>query len=577
MSEIASHDEWRPRHSPWLIALGVMLATFMQVLDTSIANIALPHIAGSLSVTPDQATWVRTSYLVANAIILPMTGWLGNRFGRKRVLIWCIAMFTFASVLCGVALNLPMLILARILQGAGGGAMVPIAQAVLLESFPANKRGTAMAIFTQGVVVAPIIGPTLGGWITDNYSWRWVFYINVPVGILAIFLAEWLVEDPPYIKRNLKAAIDFIGFGLLALWLATLQIVLDKGQEADWFGAEWVRWFTVISAVSMVGFILREFTVKYPLVDLRILKNRNFAVGLFLITIVVAILYGTTVELPLFLQTLMGYPALQSGYALSPRGIGAHILVLELGLRVSDGRGRGETRRRVRPGSNGDARADFHGGFLIVGGADARALQDLGVVVGKEKIERGRTDGHCKVTGVEVGQRVKRWVCGGGAARRTGGAGAGRAATVGCRAVGLQGDADAAGPGDAQGPLPVFAHLQDGDVDDNFAARLVEVVNELLREQELVGRAAHDNGVLALHAVDLGVGHDVAQGSLHVVEVVLLPGIGQIKSLHRLLVEFLALGARVLRDKNGVAGDRAPEGIGHDADDAQCVEERNIV
>ncbi len=340
MSEVASHDEWRPRHSPWLIALGVMLATFMQVLDTSIANIALPHIAGSLSVTPDQATWVLTSYLVANAIILPMTGWLGNRFGRKRVLIWCIAMFTFASVLCGMALNLPMLILARILQGAGGGAMVPIAQAVLLESFPAHKRGTAMAIFTQGVVVAPIIGPTLGGWITDNYSWRWVFYINVPVGILAIFLAEWLVEDPPYIKRNLKAAIDFIGFGLLALWLATLQIVLDKGQEADWFGAEWVRWFTVVSAVSMIGFIARELTVKYPLVDLRILKNRNFAVGLLLITIVVAILYGTTVELPLFLQTLMGYPALQSGYALSPRGIGAFFTTMLVGRLVGRVRNR---------------------------------------------------------------------------------------------------------------------------------------------------------------------------------------------------------------------------------------------
>jgi len=189
-----------PRHSQWLIALGVMLATFMQVLDTSIANIALPHIAGSLSATPDEATWVLTSYLVSNAIILPMTGWLGNYFGRKRLLIWCVMLFTLASAFCGAAPDLPMLILARVLQGAGGGAMVPIAQAVLLESFPSSKRGTAMAIFTQGVVVAPIIGPTLGGWITDNYSWRWVFYINLPVGILAILLAQWLVEDPPYIS-----------------------------------------------------------------------------------------------------------------------------------------------------------------------------------------------------------------------------------------------------------------------------------------------------------------------------------------------------------------------------------------
>ncbi|HEV2434693.1 MAG TPA: DHA2 family efflux MFS transporter permease subunit [Verrucomicrobiae bacterium] len=340
MAELASHDEWRPRHSPWLIALGVMLGTFMQVLDTSIANIALPHIAGSLSATPDEATWVLTSYLVSNAIILPMTGWLGNYFGRKRLFIWCVALFTLASALCGAAPNLPMLILARIFQGIGGGAMVPIAQAVLLESFPSNKRGTAMAIFTQGVVVAPIIGPTLGGWITDNYSWRWVFYINLPVGILAILLAQWLVEDPPYIKRNTKAPIDFIGFGLLALWLATLQIILDKGQEADWFGSEWICWFTSISVVAMIGFIVWEFTVKYPLVDLRILKNRNFAVGVTLITIVVAILYGTTVELPLFLQTLMGYPALQSGYALSPRGIGAFFTTMLVGRLVGRVRNR---------------------------------------------------------------------------------------------------------------------------------------------------------------------------------------------------------------------------------------------
>ena len=249
MSNDPHHQEWHPRHGPWLIALGVMLATFMQVLDTSIANIALPHIAGSLSATTDQATWVLTSYFVANAIILPMTGWLGNHFGRKRVFISCIGMFIFASALCGMAVNLPMLIAARILQGAGGGAMVPIAQAILLESFPVAKRGVAMATFSMAVIVAPIIGPTLGGWITDNYSWRWIFYINLPVGLLAMLLAEWLVEDPPYIKRNLKAAIDFVGFGLLVVWLATLQIALDKGQEADWFGSEWIRWFAGISVL----------------------------------------------------------------------------------------------------------------------------------------------------------------------------------------------------------------------------------------------------------------------------------------------------------------------------------------
>jgi len=327
-------QDWHPRHSPWLVAIGVMLATFMQVLDTSIANIALPHIAGSLSATTDQATWVLTSYLVSNAIILPMTGWLGNHFGRKRVFISCIGMFTLASILCGMALNLPMLILARILQGAGGGAMVPIAQAILLESFPPQKRGIAMATFAQAVVVAPIIGPTLGGWITDNYSWRWIFYINVPIGLLAIFLAEWLVEDPPYIKRNLKAAIDFTGFGLLALWLATLQIVLDKGQDADWLGAVWVRWFIGISVVAMIAFIVWEFRVKDPLVNLRILKSRNFATGLMLMTVIGIILYGTTAELPLFLQTLMGYPALQSGYTMSPRGVAAFFTTFLVGRLV---------------------------------------------------------------------------------------------------------------------------------------------------------------------------------------------------------------------------------------------------
>jgi MFS transporter, DHA2 family, multidrug resistance protein len=323
MSDGALQHDWHPRHNPRLIALAVMGATFMEVLDTSIANIALPHIAGSLSATNDEATWVLTSYLVSNAIILPMTGWLGNHFGRKRVLLSCVMLFTLSSALCGAAVNLPTLILARIFQGIGGGAMVPIAQAILLESFPPHKRGTAMAMFAMGVIVAPILGPTLGGWITDNFSWRWIFYINLPVGALAFFLQEWLVEDPPYIKRNEDAAVDFIGFALLAIWLGSLQITLDKGQEEDWFASRWICWLVAISIVSFVGFIIREFTTDHPLVDLRVLRYRNFGCGLIAMTVLAAILYGTTAELPLFLQTLMGYPALQSGFAMSPRGIAA--------------------------------------------------------------------------------------------------------------------------------------------------------------------------------------------------------------------------------------------------------------
>lgn len=328
------HEEWKPRHSPWLIALGVMLGTFMEVLDTSIANVALPHIGGNLSATPEEATWVLTSYLVANAIVLPATGWLANHFGRKRVFMSCIAIFTLASALCGLAWDLPMLIVARILQGLGGGAMVPIAQAIMLESFPRQKRGAAMAIFAQGVVVAPILGPLLGGWITDSYSWRWIFFINLPVGILAWFMAEWVVEDPPYIKRNLKATIDYVGFGLLVVWLATLQILLDKGQEADWFSADWVCWFAVISVASFIGFIWWEFTTEHPLVDLRVFQFRNFTIGLILMMTLAGILYGTTAQIPLFLQTLMGYPALQSGLAVAPRGAAAFVATFFIGRLV---------------------------------------------------------------------------------------------------------------------------------------------------------------------------------------------------------------------------------------------------
>jgi DHA2 family multidrug resistance protein len=333
MSAIASKPQlldepWRPAAHPWLITIAVMLGTFMEVLDTSVANVALPHIAGNLSASTDEATWVLTSYLVSNAIVLPATGWLSRTFGRKNFLMFCLFLFTFASFLCGAATTLPLLIAARILQGVGGGALQPIAQAILLESFPLAKRGAAMAAYTLGIVFAPIIGPTLGGWITDNYSWRWVFYINIPVGMLAIYMVYTLIEDPPHIRNAKRTRIDYLGFGLMALWLSTFQIIMDKGQQDDWFGAAWVRWATAICILSFVGFIVRELMTDQPIVNLRILKNRNFALGVTVVTVIGVVLYGTTALIPEFLQGLMGYSALNSGLTVSPRGLGSIVAIL---------------------------------------------------------------------------------------------------------------------------------------------------------------------------------------------------------------------------------------------------------
>ena len=326
-----SAQEWRPSFNPWLITISVMCATFMEVLDTSVANVSLPHIAGSLSASTDEATWVLTSYLISNAIVLPSTNWLSSFFGRKQLLMGCITIFTVSSALCGAATSLGMLLAARVIQGIGGGVLQPIAQAVLLESFPREKRGQAMAIYGMGIIVAPIIGPTLGGWITDNYSWRWIFYINVPVGVAAVFMVQAFVENPPYLQRGSQRSIDYIGFGLMALFLATLQIILDKGQEEDWFASTWITWFAVISAISMILFVIQELSSEDPIVDLRVLKDRNFAVGVLLMMAVGAVLYSTTAQLPLFLQTLLGYPALQSGLAVSPRGLGSMLSMIIVG------------------------------------------------------------------------------------------------------------------------------------------------------------------------------------------------------------------------------------------------------
>ncbi len=330
-----AHEWHPPSHNPWLIAVAVMTATFMEVLDTSVANVSLPHIAGNLSVTTNEATWVLTSYLVSNAIVLPITGWLALRFGRKCLLTVCIALFTGSSILCGIAGSLPFLIFARVLQGVGGGAMMPISQAVLLESFPPAKRGQAMAVFAMGVVVAPILGPTIGGWITDNYSWRWIFYINLPVGLLSIFLANSFIEDPHYIASAKVERVDSLGFLFLTIWLGTLQIILDKGQQEDWFESNWICWFTAISVLCFLAFVIRELTTAHPIVDLRVLKNRNFGTGVALITLIGIVLYGTTAALPIFLQTLLGYPALQSGEVMSPRGIGALLATMLVGRIVA--------------------------------------------------------------------------------------------------------------------------------------------------------------------------------------------------------------------------------------------------
>src|ERR1700733_3392230 len=309
--------------NPWWIAAAVMLATFMEVLDTSIASVALPYIAGSLSATNDEATWVLTSYLVSNAIILPASNWFSLRFGRKRFLMICVAIFTVASFACGAAPSLGLLLLFRVIQGAGGGALQPISQAVLLESFPPAKRGAAMAVFALGVVVAPVLGPTLGGWLTDTYSWRYAFYINIPIGVLALFMINKYIHDPSYIKNAKVSRFDNIGFGSLIVWVGCLQIILDKGQEVDWFGATWLRWTFVAMIIALAIFIYQSFWGKQPLVNLRVLKDRNFLVGSTLIFLFGIAIYSTVVVLPLFYQELLGYTAFTAGLVVAPRGLGA--------------------------------------------------------------------------------------------------------------------------------------------------------------------------------------------------------------------------------------------------------------
>jgi DHA2 family multidrug resistance protein len=309
--------------NPWLIAASVMLATFMEVLDTSIASVALPYIAGSLSASTDEATWVLTSYLVANAIVLPASNWFSLRFGRKRFLMSCVIIFTISSFACGAAPTLAFMLLARVVQGAGGGALQPLSQAILLESFPPKKRGAAMAVFAFGVVVAPVLGPTLGGWLTDTYSWRYAFYINIPIGILALFMINRFIHDPKYIRNAKVSPLDRYGFAALVIWTGCLQVILDKGQEDDWFGALWLRWATFALIVSLLYFCWHCWRDKDTIVDLKVLKDRNFLIGSILIFMFGVGIYSTVTVLPLFYQELLGYTAFTAGLVVAPRGLGA--------------------------------------------------------------------------------------------------------------------------------------------------------------------------------------------------------------------------------------------------------------
>jgi DHA2 family multidrug resistance protein len=324
-------EPWAPKFNPWLIAVVVAMAAFMEVLDTSIANVALPHIAGGLGSSNDESTWVLTSYLVSNAIVLPISGWIAGLFGRKRFFMFCIAIFTVSSLLCGSAPSLSILILFRVMQGAGGGGLQPMAQAILADSFPPQKRGMAFAVYGITTILAPTIGPTLGGWITDNYSWRWIFYINLPVGILALFLVFRMIEDPPYLRlsRGAGVRLDYIGIALLALGVGALQVVLDKGQEDDWFGSRFIVTLMVVAGVCLVSLVIWEWFQKAPIVDVRLFKSFNFAVANLMMFILGVLLFSSLVMMPQFLQTLMGYTAESAGFVLSASGI---VLLFEMPL-----------------------------------------------------------------------------------------------------------------------------------------------------------------------------------------------------------------------------------------------------
>ncbi len=347
-SAVSAPAAWTPSHNPWLIAAAVALAAFMEMLDASIANVALPYMAGNLSSSNDEATWILTSYLVANAIVLPLSGWISTTIGRKKYFLISLSLFTLSSVLCGLAPSLSAIIFFRVLQGAAGGGLQPVAQAILADSFPEHKRGQAFAIYGITTVLAPIIGPTLGGWITDNYSWRWIFLINIPVGILAFFLVQRMVEDPPYLRRLVGkiVRIDYIGIGLLAIGIAALQVVLDKGQEDDWFGSHFIVTLMIIAACTLLALVFWEWFQEHPVIDVRLFKHFNFFTCNLMMFGFGVMMFGTLVMMPLYLQTLMGYTAENAGLVMSFGGL---FVLLELPM-VGRLLGKIQARRLVHVG-----------------------------------------------------------------------------------------------------------------------------------------------------------------------------------------------------------------------------------
>lgn len=325
----------------WLITITVMLPAIMEIIDTSVANVALPHMQGSLNAGTDEVTWVLTSYLVANAVVLPMTGWLSRVFGRKRFLMTCIVLFTLASLLCGAAPNLASLIFFRVLQGAAGGALIPISQAILMETFPPNQRGMAMAIFGVGAMFGPIVGPALGGWVTDNMNWRWIFYINLPVGIIAMAMCAFFIFDPDYLKQKAeKLRIDYWGLFLLTTSMGSLQVVLDKGQQEDWFSSSFIITFSLIFIFSMIALIRVELTHEHPIINLRLFKNVSFSSGNLIMFVVGFCLYSSIMLIPLFLQTLMGYSATDAGMVMAPGGVATLITMPFIGAALAKRDGR---------------------------------------------------------------------------------------------------------------------------------------------------------------------------------------------------------------------------------------------